>query len=157
MSSFTATKSIQRIRLTTNDGVTSVNFDFEVRELSVTWQSRSESFELVDGELVDELVWVRPVFQFSTPYLRGGATGNPELIQALRNYLDGDALQISIPAISTGNIDVIWQNKTPIARVERQIVQSSADFVFAKKTPYTAGSQIPSWANYTKPTPGYLL
>ena len=156
MSSFTAVKAVRTIQLKTV-GIATATFVFEVRELSVTWQTRSESFELVDGELVDELVWIRPVFQFSTPYLRGGATGNPELISALKNYLEGETLQLSIPAISTGDIEVVWQNKTPIARVERQIVQSSADFTFAKKTPYTTAASVPSWANYTKPTPGYLL
>ena len=151
-------KFIQYIRFknaNAEDNEDFVTYDFEIQNVRVSFQETNRQAELIDGTLRQFTLWYRPVFQFSSPYLRRAGEGSydaTDLFQALSN--PDRNVWVSLPTISTGDYRVLKAEDSFTVNTERQFISPRFDLTLRG---VNVVSEIPAWFKFTKNSPNYFL
>jgi hypothetical protein len=151
-------KFTQRIRFTDADAGDLDYFNeywFEIQNARVTFEENVRNAELIDGTLQQFVLWYRPVFQFSTPYLRRSGEGSydfTDVIHALNN--PARAVYVALPDIGGTDYHVVKRNDSYSVAIEEQFITSGFEFTVLG---VQIVNELPGWFKFTRNSPKYML
>lgn len=128
--------------------------DFEIRDGVIGFDEKRRDFELVNGDIEKYLEHYRFVLGIQSPYIRRAGSGSYDFADVLRDIDAGSTVNVTIPALQIPAYHIVKVTSGISQRISRQHFKPSLDYVFQA---VKVESTLPTWFNFTKDSPGYLL
>jgi hypothetical protein len=125
---------------------------FELRDATIAMIENVRNYELINEELIQQHVSWRPVFGFSTPYIRRANTGSYDFLDVINEFDTGE-VYVLLPEVRSETYKVIKDNDTFSVGVNRHFIRPSVDFACRSVSTIT---NLPDWYKFTKSKPSYL-
>ena len=146
----------QQIRFQTSESGFK-QYNFEADDVVFGYEDIAEEFEFVDYSRDISHLGFRFVMNIDMRYLRQGQPGTGSGNFGITDMINGaysTTLGVSVLGIGMPTISVVMEPGTTAARVRRQRIQRPFSRSFYGKGKVNS---IPSWLEYAKQAPGYLL
>lgn len=128
--------------------------DFEIRDGVIGFDEKRRDFELVNGDIEKYLEHYRFVLGIQSPYIRRAGSGSYDFADVLRDIDAGSMVYVTVPALQIPAYRVVKVTSGISQQITRQLLKPSLDYVFQA---VKVESTLPTWFNFTKNSPGYLL
>lgn len=154
MSASTA-KFAQYVRFKfTPEGGTLLTLDFEASAIVVGFEEKRQDFELINGNLIQEVEYYRFFLSMSTPWLRRGPTaGSYDFLDVIEALDAGTSVTVEVPQYSSTAYAVVKASEGIQLATQKQRVIPALDYSFRATATV---SSLPAWIEYTRAKPGYL-